>query len=70
MPHGVREGEEGARRVVLGEWGCGGTVRPLCFSFFSFFFFLESSLKTADTWYRIPLTVGEEEEEEEETHTL
>lgn len=27
----------------------GGPMRPLCF------IFLESSLKTADTWYRIPL---------------
>lgn len=38
-PWGSGEGEVVGRR---------GTVRPLCF------IFLESSLKTADTWYRIP----------------
>lgn len=40
----------------------GVTVRPLCI------IFLESSLKTTETWYRIPLTLGVEGRREGHTH--
>lgn len=53
---GVKREEEGGGGVdegVLGQcWWRGGAAGPLCF------IFPESSLKTADTWCRIPLSVG------------
>lgn len=42
---------------------CGGTMRPLCF------IFLESSLKTADTWYKGGVVAGGHTAINTRTHT-